>query len=36
MKGTHKRGNHAEEDLIFKNKLYNSKKDRAEHLMIVI
>ena len=35
MKGTHKRGDNAEEDLIFKNKLYNSKKDRAEHLMIV-
>lgn len=35
MKGTIKRGRYEEEDLIFKDRLENSKKDQAENLMIV-
>lgn len=35
IKGTIKRGRNTEEDLQNQNTLYNSEKDRAEHVMIV-
>ncbi|MCC3860378.1 aminodeoxychorismate synthase component I [Pseudemcibacter aquimaris] len=35
MKGTGPRGRNAEEDIIFKDRLSNSEKDKAENLMIV-
>ena len=35
MKGTHKRSSNKDKDIFYKNKLKQSEKDKAEHLMIV-